>query len=131
MAIGIFIRSRDMGSVVADIKQRLAQHVSIPRGYTLSWSGEFENQDRAMQRLRTVLMTALLAALGLLPMALSQAIGAESQRPLAVVVIGGLASATLLTLVVLPVLYALIFKSNRTAPSRNEREAVSPAASYD
>ena len=60
----------------------------------------------SMQRLRTVLMTAMLAALGLLPMALSRDIGAETQRPLAVVVIGGLITATLLTLVVLPVLYA-------------------------
>ena len=59
-------------------------------------------------RLRTVLMTALLAMLGLLPMALSHAIGSETQRPLAIVVIGGLISATILTLVVLPVFY-LIF----------------------
>jgi cobalt-zinc-cadmium resistance protein CzcA len=63
----------------------------------------------AMQRLRTVLMTAMLAALGLLPMALSRDIGAETQRPLALVVIGGLVSATLLTLIVLPVLYASWF----------------------
>ena len=62
----------------------------------------------ALVRLRTVLMTALLAMLGLLPMALSHAIGSETQRPLAVVVIGGLISATVLTLVVLPVFY-LIF----------------------
>ena len=214
LAIGIFIRGRDMGSVVADMKQRVSQQVPIPRNYTLSWSGEFENQERAMkrlsvvvplslalifvllfnafnslkaallilanvplaliggfvalhvfdiplsvsaaigfialsgqavlngvvmlsvfqqlresglglldaittgamQRLRTVLMTALLAALGLLPMALSQAIGSEAQRPLAVVVIGGLASATLLTLVVLPVLYAMLF-GPRTPPA--------------
>ncbi len=59
----------------------------------------------AMSRLRTVLMTALLAMLGLLPMALSQGIGSETQRPLALVVIGGLISATLLTLFVLPTLY--------------------------
>ena len=52
------------------------------------------------------LMTAMLAMLGLLPMALSHAIGAETQRPLAVVVIGGLVSATFLTLLVLPTLYA-------------------------
>jgi cobalt-zinc-cadmium resistance protein CzcA len=65
-----------------------------------------------MQRLRTVLMTAMLAALGLLPMALSQDIGAETQRPLAIVVIGGLITATLLTLVVLPVLYVLWFSSS-------------------
>ncbi len=212
MAIGIFIRGRDMGSVVADMKQRVEQHVKIPTGYVLSWSGEFENQERAMkrlsivvplslllifvllfdafkslraallilvnvplaliggfvalylldiplsvsaaigfialsgqavlngvvmlavfqqlqaggmpvlqaitegamQRLRTVLMTAMLAALGLLPMALSKAIGAETQRPLAIVVIGGLASATILTLLVLPVLYAMVFGRDRT-----------------
>ena len=59
----------------------------------------------AVVRLRTVLMTALLAMLGLLPMALSHGIGSETQRPLAVVIIGGLVSATLLTLIVLPTLY--------------------------
>lgn len=53
-------------------------------------------------------MTALLAMLGLLPMAVSRAIGAETQRPLAVVVIGGLVTATLLTLIVLPTLYEAI-----------------------
>jgi len=57
-------------------------------------------------RLRPVLMTATVASLGFLPMALSQSAGAEVQRPLATVVIGGLISATLLTLLVLPVLYA-------------------------
>ena len=62
----------------------------------------------ATVRLRTVLMTALLAMLGLLPMALSHAIGSEVQKPLAVVVIGGLVSATLLTLLVLPTLYYLV-----------------------
>jgi cobalt-zinc-cadmium resistance protein CzcA len=62
-------------------------------------------EQGALSRLRAVLMTALLAALGLLPAALSTEIGSETQRPLAVVVIGGLVSATLLTLLVLPVLY--------------------------
>jgi cobalt-zinc-cadmium resistance protein CzcA len=62
----------------------------------------------ATVRLRTVLMTALLAMLGLLPMALSHSIGSEVQKPLAVVVIGGLVSATLLTLIVLPTLYFLV-----------------------
>lgn len=216
MAIGIFIRGRDMGSVVADMQRAVEAKVSIPQGYELKWSGEFENQERAMrrlalvvplslllifmllfdafsslkkallvlinvplaliggfvtlwvfqvplsvsaaigfialsgqavlngvvmlsvfqhleaagirvvdavragalQRLRTVLMTALLAALGLLPMALSRDIGAETQRPLALVVIGGLVSATLLTLIVLPVLYASWF-----APGEDVREA--------
>jgi cobalt-zinc-cadmium resistance protein CzcA len=58
-------------------------------------------------RLRPVLMTASVASLGFLPMALSQGAGAEVQRPLATVVIGGLLLATLMTLVVLPVLYTL------------------------
>jgi len=207
MAIGIFIKDRDMGSILADMKVRVQQRIQIPAGYTLTWSGEFENQERAMQRLsivvpislllifvllfdafssfktamlillnvplaliggfialwifniplsvsaaigfialsgqavlngvvmltvyqqlrqsgqtvldavingsdqrlRTVLMTAMLAALGLLPMALSHDIGAETQRPLAIVVIGGLFTATLLTLVVLPTLYVAWF----------------------
>lgn len=61
-------------------------------------------------RLRPVLMTALVASLGFLPMALSNGSGAEVQRPLATVVIGGLISATLLTLVVLPVLYTYFEK---------------------
>ena len=202
-AIGVFIRDRDMGSVVADMQDRVAKEVQLPAGYTLSWSGEFESQQRAMARLaiivplsillifvllidafksiksavlilfniplaliggvlalfitgiplsvsaaigfialfgqavlngvvmvtyfnqlrsagestldavikgsmlrlRTVMMTGLLAMLGLLPMALSHDIGSETQRPLAVVVIGGLISATILTLIVLPVLY--------------------------
>lgn len=223
MAIGIFIQGRDMGSVVADMKQRVAQNVKIPDTYQLNWSGEFENQERAMkrltvvvpislllifvllfyafnsfkmaglillnvplalvggfvalwvlhiplsvsaaigfialsgqavlngvvmlsgyqqlqarglsvieavrqgsmQRLRTVLMTALLAALGLLPMALSQEIGAETQRPLAIVVIGGLVTATMLTLVVLPALYVALFGERKP---RNGNAASVPVA---
>jgi len=208
VSIGIFIEGRDMGGVVADMKARVASNVNIPNSVTLSWSGEFENQERAMarlaivvplsillifvllfdafssfrcalliianipfaiiggivalfitgiplsvsaaigfialfgqavlngvvmvtvfnqrladgltpeqavhdgamSRLRTVLMTALLAMLGLFPMALSHSIGAETQRPLAVVVIGGLISATLLTLLVLPSAYLWVIK---------------------
>jgi cobalt-zinc-cadmium resistance protein CzcA len=64
-------------------------------------------------RLRPVLMTASVASLGFLPMALSNGSGAEVQRPLATVVIGGLISATLLTLFVLPVLYILFEKTKR------------------
>ncbi|HET7198102.1 MAG TPA: efflux RND transporter permease subunit, partial [Burkholderiales bacterium] len=64
-------------------------------------------------RLRTVLMTAMLASLGLLPMALSRGIGSETQRPLAVVVIGGLVTATLLVLYVLPVLYTIVMRDRR------------------
>src|SRR5262249_28158173 len=61
--------------------------------------------EGASTRLRPVLMTSLLAMFGLLPMALSHGIGSETQRPLAIVIIGGLVSAMLLTLIVLPVLY--------------------------
>jgi cobalt-zinc-cadmium resistance protein CzcA len=63
-------------------------------------------------RLRPVLMTAAVASLGFLPMAISSTAGAEVQRPLATVVIGGLISATLLTLLVLPVLYILFTKNH-------------------
>jgi len=205
-AIGVFIRGRDMGGVVEDMRRNVARNVSFAPGYYTTFGGEFENQQRAMTRLavivpvsvllifillfnafgsvkhaaiilaniplasvggivalyltgihlsvsaaigfialfgqavlngvvmvsyitylrgsgrsledsvmtgatvrlRTVLMTALLAMLGLLPMALSHSIGSEVQKPLAVVVIGGLVSATLLTLVVLPTLYFLV-----------------------
>ncbi len=214
VSIGVFIRDRDMGSVVADMKKRVAE-VSLGEGEEVAWSGEFENQERAMKRLawivplsialiflllfdafksvrsatliianipfalvggilalwitgipvsvsaaigfialfgqavlngvvmvahfdqlrveeglhvdeavirgsvvrlRAVLMTALLAMFGLLPMALSKAIGAETQRPLAVVVIGGLVSATLLTLFVLPALYRRVYSRDVEAP---------------
>lgn len=215
MAIGIFIKDRDMGSVVKDMQARVQANVPLPQGYRIAWSGEFENQERAMkrlsvvvpislllifvllldafksfkaaalilvnvplalvggfialwllaiplsvsaaigfialsgqavlngvvmlsgyqqlqaggmsvvdavrqgsmQRLRTVLMTALLAMLGLLPMALSHEIGAETQRPLAIVVIGGLVTATLLTLVVLPALYVAWFRPRQPGPT--------------
>ena len=63
-----------------------------------------------MQRLRPVLMTALVASLGFLPMALNTGTGAEVQRPLATVVVGGIISSTLLTLVVLPALYLLVYR---------------------
>jgi heavy metal efflux system protein len=221
--IGIFIKGRDLGSVVADLQQRVAEHVYLPRGYTVSWSGEFENQKRAMarlsvvvplsvivifvlllnafgsagnaalilanvpfaliggivllaitgialsvsaaigfialfgqavlngvvmiscieglrqrglsvedavrqgaaQRLRTVLMTALLAMLGLLPMALSHDLGSETQRPLAVVVIGGLLSATVLTLIVLPTIYQTVARRAAARDARLDAEATS------
>jgi cobalt-zinc-cadmium resistance protein CzcA len=217
-AISVFIKGRDMGSVVADMQERIAK-IPMPHGYFVTWSGEFENQQRAMKRLaiivpistflifvllfdafksvksallilvnvplgliggvfalllvgiplsvsaaigfialfgqavlngvvmvsyfhqlqdeghspydavlqgaatrlRTVLMTALLAMLGLLPMALSHGIGSETQRPLAIVIIGGLVSATLLTLVVLPTLYLVI--ERRARPEGVVRDA--------
>ena len=66
--------------------------------------------EGALTRLRPVLMTALVASLGFVPMAFNVGIGAEVQRPLATVVIGGIISSTLLTLVVLPILYALVHR---------------------
>lgn len=82
----------------------------------------------SMQRLRTVLMTAMLAALGLLPMALSHDIGSETQRPLAIVIIGGLITATLLTLVVLPVLYVAWFGKAKQPASAKALESDEAAA---
>jgi heavy metal efflux system protein len=211
IAIGVFIKGRDMGSVVADMQARVNSKVKLATDQAITWSGEFENQERAMkrlaivvpislvlifillfdafkslkraslillnvplalvggfvalwifdiplsvsaaigfialsgqavlngvvmlsvfqqlessgrsvkeavlegslQRLRTVLMTALLAALGLLPMAISHDIGSETQRPLAIVIIGGLLTATILTLVVLPALYVSWFEKKQ------------------
>ena len=69
--------------------------------------------DGALTRLRPVLMTALVASLGFVPMAFNVGIGAEVQRPLATVVIGGIISSTLLTLLVLPILYALVHRNKK------------------
>jgi cobalt-zinc-cadmium resistance protein CzcA len=71
-------------------------------------------EDAAVTRLRPVLMTASVAAIGFLPMALSHGTGAEVQRPLATVIIGGLFSSTTLTLLVLPALYRLLSKTKPT-----------------
>jgi len=68
----------------------------------------------ALTRLRPVLMTALVASLGFIPMALNTGTGADVQRPLATVVIGGILSSTVLTLVVLPVLYQLVYRDRST-----------------
>jgi cobalt-zinc-cadmium resistance protein CzcA len=65
--------------------------------------------EGALTRLRPVLMTALVASLGFVPMALNTGIGAEVQRPLATVVIGGIISSTLLTLLILPALYRIVY----------------------
>ena len=92
-----------------------------------------EGEDRidavmggARDRLRAVLMTALLAALGLLPAALSHAIGSETQRPIAVVVVGGTISAAALTLIVLPVSYYWVIELRATL--RNWRRRRQPAS---
>jgi cobalt-zinc-cadmium resistance protein CzcA len=72
--------------------------------------------EGSLARLRPVMMTALVASLGFVPMALATGPGAEVQRPLATVVIGGIVSSTLLTLVVLPALYRLAHRKRDTAP---------------
>jgi len=71
-------------------------------------------RDGALARLRPVLMTALVASLGFVPMAFNVGAGAEVQRPLATVVIGGIVSSTLLTLLVLPALYRLLHRDSET-----------------
>ena len=78
---------------------------------------------------RPVLMTALVAMLGLIPLAFSHGIGSEVQRPLAVVVIGGLVSSTLLTLIVLPTLYGVFAGAPKTlmADSRARQRVSLPA----
>jgi cobalt-zinc-cadmium resistance protein CzcA len=75
----------------------------------------------ALGRLRPVLMTALVASLGFIPMAFNVGAGAEVQRPLATVVIGGIISSTLLTLVVLPALYRLVYRPQRREGSALRR----------
>jgi cobalt-zinc-cadmium resistance protein CzcA len=73
--------------------------------------------DGALARLRAVLVTALVAALGFVPMAFNVGPGAEVQRPLATVVIGGIVSSTVLTLLVLPALYRLLHGSDQAGAS--------------
>ena len=80
-------------------------------------------RDGALGRLRPVLMTALVASLGFLPMALNVGAGSEVQRPLATVVIGGIVSSTALTLLVLPVLYRWLHRDRATAGDRTALES--------
>ena len=74
-------------------------------------------QQAAMTRLRPVLMTGLVASLGFVPMAFNTGVGAEVQRPLATVVIGGVVTSTMLTLLVLPVFYSLLGRRTDESPS--------------
>jgi cobalt-zinc-cadmium resistance protein CzcA len=214
IALKFNVEGRDLGSVVADARARVARAVHLPEGYTMTWGGEFENQQRAMKRLafiipaallliclllygafgrmrsalvvlaatplcipgaaaalrlahvnlsvsaivgfiallgqtvlsgvvivasinelrdqgmprgeavregaarrlRAVLITALLAGLGLLPAATSHAIGSETQRPFALEIVGGVLVATPLVLLSLPLLYMWIEKSDEERP---------------
>ena len=91
--------------MVAAFRDRLANGASIDEAI----------REGAMLRLRPILMVALVAALGFLPMALNTGTGAEVQRPLATVVIGGIISSTLLTLLVLPGLYRMAWRERAPA----------------
>jgi len=217
------VEGRDMGGLVAELRQRIARTIDMPPGYTVVFGGQFENQQRAqarlmvvvplslgliflllyfafnsvgqallimlnvplaliggiaalflsgqylsvpgsigfialfgvavlngvvmvnainqrmegglpcdravfdgaLSRLRPVLMTASIAALGLIPMLLAEGVGSEVQRPLATVVVGGLVSSTLLTLFVLPALYP-VFSRIRNEQA-TDRDVSAPA----
>jgi cobalt-zinc-cadmium resistance protein CzcA len=208
VAIKFSIRERDLGGTIAEAQEKVNAQITVPRGYSIAWSGEFENQVRAQNRLtqvvpvcivliffllfvafgnvrdaglvlvnvpfaliggiwalhitgtifsisagigfialfgiciqngvilisvfkrnlengmpmeaalvrgvaertRPVIMTALMAAIGLVPAAVSTGIGSETQKPLAIVVIGGLISATILTLLVFPLVFQWGYK---------------------
>lgn len=207
-AVKFSVRGRDMGTAVAEAQAKVSKQVNLPSGYTLKWTGDFENQQRASKRLaqvvpvsiaiifiilfvlfgnardaglvllnvpyaavggilallitrfnfsisagigfialfgiciqngvimisdiksnlkhnyplddsvkmsvksrvRSVLMTASMAAIGLMPAALSHGIGSESQRPLAIVIIGGLIGATFFTLFVFPLIVEVFYR---------------------
>ena len=99
--------------MVSAIRDRLAEGADIDAAI----------RDGAILRLRPILMVALVAALGFLPMALNTSTGAEVQRPLATVVIGGIISSTLLTLLVLPGLYRMAWRpesQTNSVPSQKE-----------
>jgi len=211
IAIKFSIRERDLGSTIAEAQEKVNAKINIPKGYSITWNGEFENQVRAQKRLvevvpvcillifvllfvafgnakdaglvllnvpfaiiggilalhitgtifsisagigfialfglciqngvilisvfkknialglniertlfegvkdrtRPVVMTALMAAIGLIPAALSTGIGSETQKPLAIVVIGGIISATILTLLIFPLIFKIFYKNDK------------------
>jgi len=96
--------------LVTFIKQRLADGLPLDGAV----------REGCQVRLRPVLMTALVAAAGFIPMAVNVGVGGEVQRPLATVVIGGIISNTLLTLVVLPVLYGWFGRKTETAKGNSD-----------
>ena len=102
--------------MISWIRSLREQGASVPDAVT----------EGALTRLRPVLMTALVASLGFVPMAIATGTGAEVQRPLATVVIGGILSSTLLTLLVLPLLYRLV---HRNDPSEADAAGAVPTAS--
>ncbi|MFZ6862997.1 CusA/CzcA family heavy metal efflux RND transporter [Undibacterium sp. Ji67W] len=96
--------------LISYIRSLREQHMSLDEAISTG----------ALTRLRPVLMTALVASLGFVPMALATGTGAEVQRPLATVVIGGILSSTLLTLLVLPLLYRLVHAKDHTDATTSE-----------
>ncbi len=220
IAIKFSIRERDLGSTIAEAQEKVNAQISIPRGYSVAWSGEFENQVRAQKRLtevvpvclvliffllfvafgnvrdaglvlvnvpfamiggilalhvtgtifsisagigfialfglciqngvilisvfkknlqngmpmqaalirgvaertRPVVMTAIMAAIGLVPAAVSTGIGSETQKPLAIVVIGGLISATVLTLLIFPLVFEWGYRKSLIQPKKESIE---------
>jgi len=208
VALKFSVRGRDMGSAISEAQSKVNQAISLPKGYTISWQGDFENQERATAqlkivvpisliliflilfilfgdimdsglilmnvpfaiiggifalhltgtnfcisagigfialfgiciqdgvillsrfktnlhakfhiddairngvttRIRPVLMTATIAAIGLLPAATSTGIGSETSRPLAIVVIGGLVTSTILTLFIFPIIFKVAYR---------------------
>jgi heavy metal efflux system protein len=98
--------------LIGQMNQMQKQAAAVPEENGASLAAVIQKRiiDSCMIRLRPVLMTALVASMGFLPMALSHGDGAEVQRPLATVVIGGLITSTLLTLLVLPAIYKMFTK---------------------
>jgi cobalt-zinc-cadmium resistance protein CzcA len=223
IAVKFSNRERDLGSTIKEAREKVRQNVHLPKGYFLTWNGEFENQQRASatlahvvpicllaiflilfitfgnakdalltilnvpfaliggilalhltsinfsisagigfialfgvciqngvilisvfrknleskmplnqavaegvkSRIRPVVMTALMAAIGLLPAAISTGIGSETQKPLAIVVIGGLVTSTILTLLLLPVIYAKVYNLIHKRENRKLMKKVS------
>jgi cobalt-zinc-cadmium resistance protein CzcA len=220
IAVKFSVRGRDMGGTIAEAQQKVGAVMRLPKNYNMTWTGDFENQQRAEARLETVvpisltiifiillsvfgnakdavmvmsnvlfaviggiaalllshtnfsisagigfialsgiciqdgviirnvfkknfiehrmpldtaikegvrsrirpiLMTALMGMLGLMPAALSTGIGSEAQRPLAIVVIGGLVTTTILSIVVDPILFELAYKNSKRFAVRNSQ----------
>ena len=103
-----------------DMRSRSAIATPFPFMFVFVAVGSLRDAviEGSLTRLRPVLMTALVASLGFVPMAVASGAGAEVQRPLATVVIGGILTSTFLTLVLLPVLYAW-FERETSPPAKH------------
>ncbi len=221
IGIKFTVRERDLGSTIAEARKNVKEHVKLPEGYALQWTGEFENQVRATKRLsevvplslgaifvllfvmfsnvkdaglvlinvpfaliggiialhvtginfgisagvgfialfgicvqngvilitefnhnldrhfdlkdsivmgirsrtRPVVMTALMASIGLLPAAVSTGIGSESQKPLAIVIIGGLITATVFILLIFPIFYSMFYRNAGKIRQKNVKRS--------